>query len=279
VKKLIIFFLGAFQMAYAQHERIITAGSALSETVCALGDCDKIVATDRTSLFPLELQKLPSIGYRSSISAEGMLSLKPSLIIAEKDYVEQAVLDQLSSGGVRLVIVDRKLNFNDTKKFITQIAVALGREAAGKKLIAQNETQLAEAKAMLQKTTSSPKVLCVYNRGTATISMAGSETFAEILPYAGASNAVTQSTGYKPLNTEALIAVNPDYLLMISTGYESLGGVEGVLKIPGVAQTTAGKKKQIVTLESLKLTNFGPRFGEAVKELVALLHPELASGK
>jgi iron complex transport system substrate-binding protein len=279
VKKLIIFFLGAFQMAYAQHERIITAGSALSETVCALGDCDKIVATDRTSLFPLELQKLPSIGYRSSISAEGMLSLKPSLIIAEKDYVEQAVLDQLSSGGVRLVIVDRKLNFNDTKKFITQIAVALGREAAGKKLIAQNETQLAEAKAMLQKTTSSPKVLCVYNRGTATISMAGSETFAEILPYAGASNAVTQATGYKPLNTEALIALNPDYLLMISTGYESLGGMEGVLKIPGVAQTTAGKKKQIVTLESLKLTNFGPRFGEAVKELVALLHPELASGK
>jgi iron complex transport system substrate-binding protein len=279
VKKLIIFFLGAFQMAYAQHERIITAGSALSETVCALGDCDKIVATDRTSLFPLELQKLPSIGYRSSISAEGMLSLKPSLIIAEKDYVEQAVLDQLSSGGVRLVIVDRKLNFNDTKKFITQIAVALGREAAGKKLIAQNETQLAEAKAMLQKKTSSPKVLCVYNRGTATISMAGSETFAEILPYAGASNAVTQATGYKPLNTEALIALNPDYLLMISTGYESLGGMEGVLKIPGVAQTTAGKKKQIVTLESLKLTNFGPRFGEAVKELVALLHPELASGK
>jgi iron complex transport system substrate-binding protein len=132
---------------------------------------------------------------------------------------------------------------------------------------------------MLQKTTSSPKVLCVYNRGTATISMAGSETFAEILPYAGASNAVTQATGYKPLNTEALIALNPDYLLMISTGYESLGGMEGVLKIPGVAQTTAGKKKQIVTLESLKLTNFGPRFGEAVKELVALLHPELASGK
>lgn len=251
----------------------------MSETVCALGDCNKIIATDRTSLFPSQLQQLPSIGYRSSIGAEGILSLKPTLVIAEKDYVEQAVLEQLSSSGVRLVIVDRKLNFNDTKKFIVQIAGALGREAEGKKLIAQNETQLAEAKAMLQKTTSSPKVLCVYNRGTATISMAGSETFAEILPYVGATNAVTQATGYKPLNTEALIAVNPDYLLMVSMGYESLGGMEGVLKIPGVAQTTAGKKKQIVALESLKLTNFGPRFGEAVKELVVLLHPELTAGK
>jgi iron complex transport system substrate-binding protein len=279
VKKLIIFFLCAFQMAHAQNERIITAGSALSETVCALGDCDKIIATDRTSLFPQQLQQLPSIGYRSSISAEGILSLKPTLVIAEKDYVEQAVLDLLSSSGVRFVIVDRKLNFNDTKKFIMQIAAALGREAEGKKLIAQNETQLAEAKAMLQRTTSSPKVLCVYNRGTSNISMVGKETFAEILPYVGASNAVTEITGYKTMNTEALIAVNPDYLLMVSTGYESVGGMEGVLKIPGVAQTTAGKKKQIVSLESLKLTNFGPRFGEAVKELIVLLHPELAAGK
>jgi len=263
----------------AQDERIITAGSALSETVCALGDCHKIIATDKTSFFPVELQQLPMIGYRNGISAEGILSLKPTLVIAEKDYVEQAVLDQLSASGVRLVIVDRKLNFNDTKKFIAQIASALGREAEGKNLIAKNEAQLAEAKTMLQRVTSSPRVLCVYNRGTATISMAGSETFAEILNYAGASSAVPQATGYKPLNTEALIAVNPDYLLMVSTGYESLGGMDGVLKIPGVAQTTAGKKKQVVAIESLKLTNFGPRFGEAVKELVVLLHPELSAGK
>lgn len=247
----------------------------MSETVCALGDCDKIIATDRTSFFPTQLQQLPMIGYRSGINAEGILSLKPTLVIAEKDYVQDDVLQQLSSGGVRLVIVDRKLNFDDTKKFITQIATALGREAEGKKLIAQNEAQLSEAKTMLRKTKSSPRVLCVYNRGTATVSMAGTETFSEILRYVGASNAVALD-GYKPMNTEALIATNPDYLLFVSTGYESLGGLEGILKVPGVAQTTAGKKKQIVSLESLKLTNFGPRFGEAVKELVVLLHPELS---
>lgn len=270
-----MFFLGSLQVAFAQDERIITAGSALSETVCALGDCDKIIATDRTSFFPAQLQQLPMIGYRSGISAEGILSLKPTLVIAEKDYVQDDVFQQLSSGGVRLVIVDRKLNFDDTRKFIMQIATALGRETEGKKLIAQNEAQLAEAKTMLQKARSSPKVLCVYNRGTATVSMAGTETFSEILRYVGASNAVALD-GYKPMNTEALIATNPDYLLFVSTGYESLGGLEGILKVPGVAQTTAGKKKQIVSLESLKLTNFGPRFGEAVKELVVLLHPELS---
>jgi iron complex transport system substrate-binding protein len=256
-------------------QRVITAGSAITEIVCELGDCDKIIATDRTSLYPAKVQQLPSIGYRNSINAEGILSLKPTLIIAEKDYVEDAVLQQLSASGVKLVIIEKRVNFDDIRKSIEKIAVVLGRQTEGKALIAKNETALAEAKSMLQRSTLSPSVLCVYNRGTATVSVAGKDTFAEILSYVGTKNAIASIDGYKPLNTEALIAANPDYLLMISTGLESLGGIDGVLKIPGVAQTTAGKKKQIIGIESLRLTNFGPRFGETVKELVVLLHPEL----
>jgi iron complex transport system substrate-binding protein len=256
-------------------QRVITAGSAITEIVCELGDCDKIIATDRTSLHPEKVQQLPSIGYRNSINAEGILSLKPTLIIAEKDYVEDAVLQQLSASGVKLVIIEKRVNFDDIRKSIEKIAVVLGRQTEGKALIAKNETALAEARSMLQRSTLSPSVLCVYNRGTATVSVAGKDTFAEILSYVGTKNAIASIDGYKPLNTEALIAANPDYLLMISTGLESLGGIDGVLKIPGVAQTTAGKKKQIIGIESLRLTNFGPRFGETVKELVVLLHPEL----
>ncbi len=259
----------------AAQQRIITAGSAITETVCALGDCDKIIASDRTSLFPSQIQQLPSIGYRTSINAEGIISLKPTLIIAEKDYVDDAVITQLSSTGIKLVIVERKLNFNDTKKFITQIATALSREAEGKKIIADNETALAEANAMIKRATTTPKVLCIYNRGTTTVSMAGKDSFGDIINYVGAVNVFADTQGYKPLNTEALIASNPDYILVTSTGFESIGGIEGVLKVAGVAQTTAGKKKQIIAIDALRLTNFGPRFGETVKELVMLLHPEL----
>jgi iron complex transport system substrate-binding protein len=269
----VIAFLIISVSIFAQH-RIITAGSAMTETVCALGDCSKIIAADRTSLYPETIQQLPSIGYRTGISAEGILSLKPTIVIAEKDYVEESVIQQLSSSGITLVVVDRQLNFNGTKKMITEIATALSRQEEGKKLIAKNEAELEEAKKMLQKSTSRPTVLAVYNRGAATVSIAGKETFSEILQYTNAQNAFSQVEGYKPLNTEALIAANPDYLVMTSTGFESIGGMEGVLKIPGVAQTSAGKKKQIVVVNSLKLTNFGPRLGETVKELVGLLHPE-----
>jgi iron complex transport system substrate-binding protein len=269
-----IFGLAATTFVCGQ-ERIITAGSAITETVCALGDCNKIVASDRTSLYPAHIQQLPSIGYRSGINAEGIISLKPTLVIAEKEYVEEAVITQLSSSNIKLLLIERKNNLSDTKSFIWQISEALGRQTEGKKLIQSIEDDLADAKTILQKTSTSPKVLCVYNRGTATVSMAGNETFADILKYVGASNAIPGVDGYKPLNTEALIAANPEYLLMVSTGFQSLGGMEGVLKVPGVLQTTAGQKKQILALDSLMLTNFGPRFGQAVKELVLLLHPEL----
>lgn len=268
----------SFSTTFAQ-DRIITAGSAITETVCALGDCDKIVACDKTSMYPQSIQSLPSIGYRNSINAEGIISLKPTLIIAEKDYVKDEVLSQLSASGIKLLIIERKSNVDDAKKFITQIADLLNRKAEGKNLIAQIDADIAEANVLLKKATSRPKVLGVYNRGTSNMSIAGKETFSEILNYVGAQSAFSSAEGYKPLNTEALIAANPDYLLTTSYGLESVGGIEGFLKVPGVAQTTAGRKKQIVSLDSLMLTNFGPRVGQAIKELVVLLHPELSATK
>ncbi len=276
MKLLTIIFSVAQVFCFAQTaERIVTAGSAITEIVCALGDCEKIIASDRTSLFPASIQQLPSIGYRNSINAEGIVSLRPTLVIAEKEYVEEAVLQQLASTGIKLVVVEARHDFNDIKKSISQIAAALGREKAGVELIAKNEAALAAAKELLKKAKTSPDVMCIYNRGMATVSVAGTKTFATILRYAGANNVLPDVEGYKPLNTESLIASNPEFLLMVSTGLESIGGLEGALKIPGVAQTTAGRKKQIISIETLKLTNFGPRFGEAVRELVMLLHPEL----
>jgi iron complex transport system substrate-binding protein len=270
--------LMSFSASVAQ-QRIITAGSAITETVCALGDCDKIVGSDKTSTYPESIQGLPSIGYRNGINAEGIISLKPTLIIAEKDYVKDEVLAQLSASGIKLLIIDRKLNVADTKKFIAQIATELNRHSEGKKLIASIDAEIAEANTLLKKTTSKPKVLGIYNRGSSTMSLAGKETFSEILNYVGAENAFTSVEGYKPLNTEALIATNPDYVLTTAYGFESLGGIDGFLKVPGVAQTTAGKKKQIVSIDSLMLTNFGPRIGKAIKELVLLIHPELSTLK
>ncbi|HWA35364.1 MAG TPA: ABC transporter substrate-binding protein [Cyclobacteriaceae bacterium] len=260
-------------------QRIVTAGGAMTETVCALGECSRIVASDKTSLYPPDIQNLPSIGYRTSISAEGIISLKPALVIAEKDYVDESVLAQIRSTGIKAIVVDRAYSFEGTKNLIRTIAAELNKQAEGEKIISKIEGELAEAAALVNRSGTSPRVLCVYNRGTSSFDAAGTKTFSEILPYVGAKNAIEGVNGYKPLNIEAMIAANPDYMLLFESGLKSLGGVEGLLNVPGVLQTKAGKDKKIIAMDGVKLSNFGPRFGEAVKELASLLHPDLKSGK
>jgi iron complex transport system substrate-binding protein len=274
---LLILFISKLS-AFGQSDlRIVTAGSAMTETVCALGDCEKIVATDRTSLYPAQVQSLPSIGYRTSISAEGIIALKPTLFIVEKDYVEDAVIKQIQSTGTKVVAIARAYDLNGSKELIRTIAKELNKKPEGEKIIAKIESQLAEANAIVKKAKSSPKVLCIYNRGTQSFDVAGNKTFSNILPFVNATPAVASVEGYKALNTEALIASNPDYLLMFESGVKSLGGVDGVLKVPGVDQTTAGKKKQVIVMDGIKLSNFGPRLGEAVKELAEALYSSPAN--
>lgn len=269
ISPLFLFFVGA---SFGQDMRIITAGSAMTETVCALGDCGKIVATDKTSLYPAEVTKLPSIGYRQGINAEGIIALKPTLFVVEKMYVEETVVRQIQSTGIKVIEIPRAYDLAGTKELIRTIAKALNKTTQGDQLIAKIESQIAEANVIVKRSKTSPKVLCIYNRGTSSFDVAGNNSFANILPFVNATPAVTGVEGYRPLNTESLIAANPDYLLMFESGVKSLGGVEGVLKVKGVDQTTAGKKKQVIVMDGVKLSNFGPRLGEAVKELAEMLY-------
>jgi iron complex transport system substrate-binding protein len=255
-----------------QGQRIITAGSAITETVCALGDCSKIIASDRTSLYPAEIQKLPSIGYRTGISAEGIISLKPTLFIVEADYVKPEVIEQIKSAGITVVAIDRKFSLEGTKELIQKIAATLNKQEEGKKLIGKIESELADAKKIVGQSNNTPRVLCVFNRDKASLNIAGTNTFSEILKYVGAVPAVTGVEGYKPLSTETLITSRADFLLMFENGVQALGGIEGVLTIPGVQQLPAGKKKQILAVDGTRLSNFGPRLGEVVKELAVQLH-------
>lgn len=258
---------------YSQN-RIITAGSSSTEIVCALGLCDKIVATDRTSLYPEKMQSLPSIGYRSGIGAEGIISMKPDLVIFENEYVKEEVVTQLKSTGIRTVLVENEQSFESTRSRIRTIAAELGKKAEGEALINEIGAELDKVKAKVDATTSRPRVLCVFNRGTGTMMIAGKNTSFGLVPMAGVVNVMDDVDGYKPLNIEALIQANPDYILFFSSGLESIGGMDGALKIPGVSQTTAGKKKQIIAVDGLMLTNWGPRLAEAALELFHLTHPE-----
>lgn len=262
-----------YQKAINSSEKIVTIGGTITEIVHALGLGEQIIATDRTSTYPPSMQQLPSLGYRNSIQAEGIISQNADLILAEEEYMNKAVYVQLQDAGINIHTFHHELNIEGTKKLMLEIAQVLEVPERAEPLIDSLEQDMKRVDQLLATYEAKPKVIFVYARGQASLQIGGAGTFSEeMIHMAGGELAVSQIKGFKPLTTESLIQANPDFILFFESGLQSLGGVDGVLQIPGVAQTTAGRKKQIIALDGLFLSGFGPRVGSAVYNLASLIH-------
>ncbi|MDC0723063.1 heme/hemin ABC transporter substrate-binding protein [Nannocystis bainbridge] len=260
-------------------QRIVTLGSSVTEAVFALGAGDRVVGVDLSSLYPETAAALPRVGYYRQFSAEGVLGLRPDLVLASDASGPATAVEQLRSAGIRLELLPSGENLDAARGNITAIAAALGRPEAAATVLATLEADLAEADRMRARVTSRPRVLFVYARGPGRLLVAGRETAgAELVRLAAGENAGGALTGMKPWSAEAVVAAAPDVVVLPSRGLESMGGVPGLLALPGLAETPAGRDQRIVAIDDLKLLGFGPRIGQGVRELLVALHPELGEG-
>ncbi|MFP4228586.1 MAG: hemin ABC transporter substrate-binding protein [Salinivenus sp.] len=260
----------------ADTSRIVTLGGSVTEIVYALGAGDQVVGVDASSIYPEAANEKPDVGYFREVPAEGVLSLDPSLILALDGTGPPAVLDQFRSTGVRTVLVSDESSVQGTKQKIRRIGDLLGREAAADSLIRGMERDLEEATALRQQAETTPEVLFIYARGNGSMSVAGRGSSAEaMIELAGAKNAITDFEGFKSMSSEAVVSAEPDVILMLDRGLESIGGVDGLLEQPGIPLTPAGENRRIVSMDDLLLLGFGPRLGTAVKRLTTKLHPEV----
>jgi len=267
-----ILTLGVAGLHAASPERIITAGGSITEIVAALGAGDQIVAVDSSSVFPPDLAELPQVGYVRMLSAEGLLSQSPTLLITDEDAGPPAVLDQIKKAGVRVEVIPTGHTLESALARIKAVGQILG---VGTKAQALAEEVKSEVAAVLTNldTDDSPSVLFVYARAGGTLNVAGKDTAADdIIRLAGGRNAISGYTGYKPLTAEAAVSAAPEIILLTSRGLEGMGGTEGLLTHPGLRQTPAAKEGRIVAMDDLLLLGFGPRLGEAVRELGSHLH-------
>ena len=270
--------LGACTPAPARPDgaRIVALGSAVTETLYALGVGDRLVGADLSSQHPAAAVALPKVGYFRQFSAEGVLSLAPNLVLASDVSGPAVALDRLRSAGVQVQVLPPAVDLDGARANLRAIAHAVDRLTKGEALVATLDAQVAQAQALLAVTTTRPRVLFVYARGPGTIMVAGRETpAAELLRLAGAENAVDAFTDFRPLTAEAVIAARPEFIVVPDRGLESLGGTASLLALPGVQQTAANTADRVVAIDDLKLLGFGPRTGEALLELVHALHPEL----
>lgn len=257
----------------AQPKRIITLGGAITETVAALGFEKHIVAVDVTSEYPVNITKLPKVSKSRSVSAEGLMAFRPDLVIAPAGAVPYGVIQSLKGAGIRFVAVQQEYSVKGALNFIRSIGEALDSKLKAEKVALEVENKVNNVLQIVHNSKLQPKVLFIYARGAGTMTVAGKGSNMDaIIGLAGGRNAIKEFNQYKTYSTEALVHANPDVLLMFDFGMDSLGGKAGVLEMPGVLFTNAGKTKKIVPIDGPLMINFSTRLDQAILSLHKLIN-------
>lgn len=247
--------------------RIVSLNGTISEILSALGLEENIVGTDVTSTYPSSLAEKPKVGHNRNISAEGVLSLQPDLVLARAEELDPVLKSQFEAAGVQVLAFDHEYSVEGSKKLIRDVAASFNLDQKAKVVIAGLDRDLDSARQYID-TVSRPKVLFIYARGTGTLMVAGENTQVEqMIELAGGQNAIEGFEDFKPLTSESLVAANPDVILLFDSGLASLGGMEGLLKVQGIAQTNAGKNRKVIEMDGQLLTGFSPRLGKALAAL------------
>lgn len=244
--------------------RVVTLGGSVTEIVYQLGQGDKLVGDDLSSLYPEAATKLPRVGYYRSVPVEGVLSLKPDLVLASEQAGPPDALKRLADVGVRVVTVSDAPSVASLKSRIRGIADALGVAPAGERMVEDVTRELARAEAV---PATRARALLLINR-TGSPQGAGRDTAAnEVMHLAGLVNVLQDQHGYKPLSAEAMGALAPDLIIVTQASLDAGGGMDAFLRMPGIASTQAAAKRRIVVMDDLLILGMGPRLPLALTQL------------
>ncbi|RKU00532.1 hemin ABC transporter substrate-binding protein [Burkholderia sp. Nafp2/4-1b] len=274
------------RVAKVGEKRVVVVGGALAETAFALGGADargyRLVGTDTTCTYPDAAKRLPKVGYQRALSAEGLLSLRPDLVLASAEAGPPAAIAQVKSAGVTVTTFDERHDVDSVRAKITGVAQALDVRDAGNALLQRFDRDWQAARDAVAARVPGggaqpPRVLFVLNHTGNQALVAGQRTAADaMIRYAGARNAMQGFDHYKPLTTEALAAAAPDIVLISDEGLAAVGGRAALLAAPGFGATPAGRAQRVVSLDALFLLGFGPRLPLAVTTLHRRLSDALA---
>ncbi|WP_448951311.1 heme/hemin ABC transporter substrate-binding protein [Labrys neptuniae] len=260
-------------------KRVVCAGSDVTEIVARLAGVSVIQGVDTTSKAPHEVIKLPSIGYLRQISVEGILSLKPDILIANRDLGPSSAVDQLRSTGLRIEIVAFPLNGEGMAAKIRHVGALLGREKEAEALAAKVGATMSDLARRLEGVTSHPRIGFIRSIDGGT-PMAGGKMGLVDATYglAGGANAFGDFPLFKPVSREVLAASPPDYILADGEVVSNTGGAAVFLDQLGLTSAFAGKPDRLVETDLSTLFSFGPSAADQIAALAKRLHPDRFAG-
>ncbi|MGQ4733274.1 heme/hemin ABC transporter substrate-binding protein [Streptomyces sp. Ju416(a)] len=259
-------------------DRIVPLTGSLSEIVFTLGFGKQVVARDITATFE-QAEKLPVVTRAHDVSAESVLSLKPTIVLADTTTGPSEAIGQIRDAGIPLLVVEPAKGLSDVGRRIETVAEALGVPSAGTELKQRTEKRISDVQKSIPDHADGkkPRVAFLYLRGSASVYLlGGAESGASsLLEAAGAVDAGKESgldKDFTAITSEALAKAAPDAILLMTKGFESVGGMDGLVKIPGIAETPAGMDRRVVTVDDGVLLNYGPRTDRVLTEIVEQLY-------
>ena len=235
-------------------KRVVALANGSAEIIAALGYSSILVGRDVASTIP-ELKDIPIDNPSHTISVENILSQKPDLVLIDSNTSPQTSIETLKNSGIKFVEISNPFNLVDVAVKEKQVAAAIGTPKAGLAL----SSEILSSKF----TPTSIKVAFLYVRGTSAIYLIGGKGSGadSLLAAIGMRDVGAEKLPhpFNAMNAEELIAMQPDVLLLMTKGLQSVNGITGLVQLPGIAQTPAGKNRAVVTVDDSLLLAFGPR--------------------
>ena len=270
--------LGALGAAPA--ERVVCVSKQLNEFLFAIGAQDVLVGRDLTSVYPPEIQHLTSVGYHRALSAEGILSLRPTLFLTDGNFGPAAVADQIRQVGVPILTLAPGNTPDSAQAILEALGARFHRERAADSVVAAWRQGMAD---VLRDTTRwasgrRPRVLIMHFGQIANdyLALKRGSVGDQMLRWAGAENAIDSAGGMMRLTPELIAKAAPDIIIATDVGFDRLGSAAKFGTLPGVAETPAARTGRIYRIEETDVMYYGPRTPAAVRRLEAFFHPEHA---
>jgi len=257
-------------------EKVVALANGAGEIISAMGFKSILIGRDIAST-DVDLKSVPIVTSGHQVVAEKIIALTPDLVIVDKSTGPQSALDALAVAGIRVVTTPEAWTLGDMPAKVGAIANAIGVPASGAAL----NTALSSSLEKLEESPEKSRVIFLYLRGGSSIYLIGGKGSGadSLIGAVGALDvgAATLTNPFSAMTSELVASLNPDVILVMSKGLQSVGGVSGLVQLPGIAQTAAAKNRRVIAVDDSLLLSFGPRTPDLIEQLSAAMAKAMKS--
>jgi iron complex transport system substrate-binding protein len=249
----------------------------INELLYAIGAQDVLVARDLTSVYPKEITRLPSVGYHRALSAEGIVSVRPTLVLTDGNVGPPPVLEQIRKVGIPVVEMRPGSTPDSAQLLLAALGDRFDRRATADSVLAAWRAGMAQVvrdSARFAAQGNQPRVLVMHFGQLANNYLAVNRGSAadRVIAWAGGVNAIDSIGGMTRLSPELIARAAPDVILATDVGFDRVGSAEKFAALPGVALTPAAKAGRIYRVDESEIMYFGPRTPVAVRRIMTLIY-------